>query len=58
MDKFYIQKIVARGSGKTDSSVSFEPGLNIIQGRSNTGKTCIVRGIDFAFGGKKLPFDE
>lgn len=58
MDKFYIQKIVARGSGKTDSSVSFEPGLNIIQGRSNTGKTCIIRCIDFVFGGKKLPFDE
>lgn len=58
MNNFYIQKIVARGTGKADSSINFEPKLNIIQGRSNSGKTCILRCVDFAFGGKKLPFDE
>lgn len=34
------------------------PGLNLIQGRSNTGKTCIIKCIDFCFGGKNKPFDD
>ena len=46
MGEFYITKVTARGSGKKDSSVDLRPGLNIIQGRSNTGKTCIIKCID------------
>lgn len=58
MDKFYISKVTARGTGKTDSFVEFSPGLNLIKGRSNTGKTCIIKCIDFCFGSKEKPFDE
>lgn len=58
MSEFYIKKVLARGTGKTDSFVELQPGLNLIQGRSNTGKTCIIKCIDFCFGGKNKPFDE
>lgn len=58
MGEFYITKVVAKGSGKTDSVIDLRPGLNIIRGRSNTGKTCIVKCIDFCFGSKAKPFDE
>lgn len=58
MGEFYISKITARGSGKKDSVIDLQPGLNIIQGRSNTGKTCIIKCIDFCFGSKAKPFDE
>lgn len=58
MGEFYISKITARGSGKKDSVIDLRPGLNIIQGRSNTGKTCIIKCIDFCFGSKAKPFDE
>lgn len=58
MSDFYITKVTAKGSGKQDSSVDLRQGLNIIQGRSNTGKTCIIKCIDFCFGSKTKPFDE
>lgn len=55
MGEFYITKVVAKGSGKTDSVIDLRPGLNIIRGRSNTGKTCIIKCIDFCFGSKAKP---
>lgn len=58
MGEFYISKITARGSEKTDSVIDLQPGLNIIQGRSNTGKTCIIKCIDFCFGSQTKPFDD
>lgn len=58
MNEFYITKVLAKGNGKTDSFVELQPGLNLIQGRSNTGKTCIIKCIDFCFGGKNKPFDD
>jgi len=58
MGDFYITKVIAKGSGKTDSIIDLQPGLNIIQGRSNTGKTCIIKCIDFCFGSKSNPFDD
>lgn len=58
MGEFYISKITARGSGKKDAVIDLRPGLNIIQGRSNTGKTCIIKCIDFCFGSKDEPFAE
>ena len=57
MEKFYIEKVTAKGAGKKDSVIELHPGLNIIQGRSNTGKTCIIKCIDFCFGSKTKPFD-
>lgn len=58
MDGFYIKSVTAKGIGKTDSTVEFRQGLNIIKGRSNTGKTVIIKCIDYCFGSKKVPFDE
>ena len=58
MSKFYIESIIAHGSGKKDSVVSFGEGLNIIQGFSNTGKTCVVRCIDFIYGSSTKPFEK
>lgn len=53
--EFYIKEIIATGSGKTTSSVTFKPGLNIICGASDTGKSAILKSIKFLMGGKK-PF--
>ncbi|MBD5637572.1 hypothetical protein HYI18_02935 [Clostridium botulinum] len=58
MVNFYIQKITASGPGKEDSTVEFTPGLTVITGPSNTGKTCIVKCINYIFGNENLPFSE
>lgn len=58
MSEFYISKIIARGPGKTDSVIELFPGLNVIQGRSNTGKTCIIKCIDYCLGSNNKPFDD
>ena len=62
MAGFYIKKVIAKSDKKPTSSVEFTEGLNIIQGRSDTGKSCIVKCIEFVFGGDmrhlKTPFKE
>ncbi len=58
MTGFYIKEVCATGKTVTDSSVSFLPGLNILQGRSETGKTCVLKCIDFAFGADLKPFKD
>lgn len=58
MSKFYIESITAHGNGKNDAIVSFGKGLNIIQGFSDTGKTCVVRCIDFIYGSSVKPFEK
>lgn len=55
---FYIEKIIVTGSGKMDSIVELKKGVNVIYGPSNTGKTCIVRCIDYMFGSERVPLDE
>lgn len=54
----YFEKITVKGEGKTDSIIELKQGVNIIQGRSNTGKTAVIRCIDYALGASKLPIDE
>lgn len=39
-----------------DSTVEFTPGLTIISGPSNTGKTCIIKCINYVFGDDREPF--
>ena len=59
MAGFYIKKVIAKSATKGDASVSFGKGLTIIQGRSDSGKTCVVNCIDFIFGGSvDKPFKE
>lgn len=54
---FYIEKIIVTGSGKRNSIIVFANGVNIIYGPSNTGKTYIVKCIDYMFGSDKEPID-
>jgi DNA repair exonuclease SbcCD ATPase subunit len=58
MADFYIKKLIASGKGKQDAIVDFTPGLNIIHGLSDTGKSCILLSIDYVFGGKHTPFNK
>ena len=52
MPGFYIKKVTANSAKKGDASVTFGKGLNIIQGRSDSGKTCVANCIDFIYGGQ------
>lgn len=54
---FCIEKVIVTGSGKTDSIIELTNGVNIIYGPSNTGKTYIVKCIDYMFGSDKEPID-
>lgn len=54
---FYIERLIVSGQGKKDSIVEFDKGVNIIYGPSNTGKTYIIKCIDFIFGSVKEPID-
>ena len=56
MNNFYIERITAFGPNRQDSIVEFTPGLTIISGPSNTGKTCIVKCINYVFGDDREPF--
>ena len=58
MNKFFIERVTAKGDNVKDAVVTLQPGLNIIQGHSNTGKTCISKCIAFCFGSSTKPFDE
>lgn len=62
MAGFYIKQVIAKSDTKPTSFVEFTEGLNIVQGRSDTGKSCIVKCIEFVFGGDmkhlKTPFKE
>ena len=54
MADFYINKLIVKGAGKKDAVAVFARGLTIISGPSNTGKTTILRCIDYIFGSKDL----
>ena len=42
MAGFYIKKVIAKSIAKGDASITFGKGLTIIQGRSDSGKTCVA----------------
>ncbi|MCM1007951.1 MAG: AAA family ATPase [Ruminococcus flavefaciens] len=56
MKRFYITSITATGSGVHDSTITFEKGVNIIYGPSDTGKSYIMKCIDFMFCCDGAPF--
>jgi len=47
-----IRQLTFRGPDREPASISFEAGLNVIYGASNTGKSFIVDTIDFMLGGR------
>lgn len=55
---FYISKVTATGTGKSPAIVTFDKGLNIICGVSDSGKTCILKCIQFAMGVIEKPFEK
>ena len=57
MNDFYVKEIRATGDGVEDSFVEFQPGVNIIHGPSNTGKTYVVMCIDYMLGADNPPMD-
>lgn len=56
MQTFMIERLRVFGVGRIDGIIEFTDGLNIIQGRSNTGKTWILRCINYLFGNDKRPY--
>lgn len=56
MQAFMIEKLRVSGAGKIDGIVEFTDGLNIIQGRSNTGKTWILKCIYYLFSSDTRPY--
>lgn len=56
MQSFRIKQLRVSGSGKIDGVIEFIDGLNIIQGRSNTGKTWILKCIYYLFSSDTPPF--
>lgn len=52
---FRIEKLSVTGPSKTDAEVSFVDGLNVIFGASDTGKSYILKCIDYCFGAKEQP---
>lgn len=48
---YYIKSIKLLSGADTISTLELEPGLNIVYGPSNTGKSLVLDCIDFLFGG-------
>ena len=55
MGGFYISEITASGRDVRTSAIRFRQGVNIVYGPSNTGKSMIVKIIDYLFGGDGCP---
>lgn len=53
---FFVEQITASGTGKTDSSLNFCKGINILHGKSDSGKTMAANCIAYALGGADIPF--
>lgn len=51
---FTLRKLLFAGKELDDAWVTFDPGLNIIYGGSNAGKSFILRAIDFMLGADRL----
>ena len=48
---FYLKKFILTTNKGEKAYVDFQPGLNIIHGPSNTGKSLVVDCVDFMYGG-------
>jgi ABC-type transporter Mla subunit MlaD len=52
---FYLEALEVGGKDKPDAVLPLKPGLNVISGPSNTGKSYILQCIDFMLGAKDKP---
>lgn len=55
---FSIKKLTVSGPNKRDSEIIFGNRLTIIQGPSNTGKTTILKCIEYLLGGNETPISD
>jgi hypothetical protein len=55
MARTALRRLAVRGPGKSDATLDFAPGLTLITGISNTGKTHALECIDFALGARDAP---
>lgn len=58
MRNTWIRRISAIRKDGVESAINLTCGLNCIIGASNTGKTRITKTVEFACGGKELPFTD
>lgn len=56
MSRFYIKSIGASGPKVEYSQVTFDEGVNILHGPSNSGKSYVINCINFMFGASEVPF--
>lgn len=54
---FALRRLSLIGQGKAPAEVTFERGLNVIAGPSDSGKSFIAHCLDYAFGGGATPKD-
>ncbi len=54
-DRFHLDTLLVVGTDKPDAVVHFKPGLNVVSGPSDTGKSYILKCIDFMLGSSKKP---
>lgn len=53
-NSFYIKSIKSVSNDGIESKIDFIDGFNLVHGPSNTGKTLILKSIDYLFGAKKI----
>ena len=56
MNRFYIKSIGASGPSIEYSQITFDAGVNILHGPSNSGKSYVINCINFMFAAKEAPF--
>ncbi|MDB6179714.1 hypothetical protein PAF17_19950 [Paracoccus sp. Z330] len=50
----HISEIRLTGKGKIDASIRFKPGPNVVSGDSDTGKSYLLRCVDYVFGAQEM----
>ncbi len=55
MSGFEFRRLRVTGPGKNNAEMTFGPGLNVVSGPSDTGKSYLVEAIDFMLGGQTPP---
>lgn len=55
MSGFELRSLRVTGLNKADAVMTFGPGLNVVSGPSDTGKSYLLEAIDFMLGGQTPP---
>lgn len=55
MKRMLLIKLTLSGCGKKDAVLDFKPGLNVISGDSDTGKTYAFQCLDYILGKESIP---